>query len=45
VTGGMLSATFIDLLFIPLFFVLVTGWFERKKRPPRPVEDSMPANS
>jgi len=27
VTGGMLSATFIDLIFIPLFFVLVVNWF------------------
>jgi HAE1 family hydrophobic/amphiphilic exporter-1 len=30
VTGGMISATFIDLIFIPLFFVLVTQWFTRK---------------
>jgi HAE1 family hydrophobic/amphiphilic exporter-1 len=30
VTGGMLSATFIDLIFIPLFFVLVSKWFARK---------------
>jgi multidrug efflux pump subunit AcrB len=34
VTGGMISATFIDLIFIPLFFVLVTQWFTRK--PDRP---------
>ena len=26
VCGGMLSATFIDLIFIPLFFVLVSRW-------------------
>ncbi|MGE5648021.1 MAG: efflux RND transporter permease subunit [Acidobacteriota bacterium] len=32
VTGGMLSATFIDLIFIPMFFVLVSQWF-RKRRP------------
>jgi len=32
VTGGMLSATFIDLLFIPLFFVVVSQTFGRKKR-------------
>lgn len=32
VTGGMLSATFIDLVFIPLFFVLVSSMF-RQKRP------------
>jgi HAE1 family hydrophobic/amphiphilic exporter-1 len=31
VVGGMLSATFIDLLFIPLFFVLISGLFGRKR--------------
>jgi len=31
VVGGMLSATFIDLIFIPLFFVLVTQIFKGKK--------------
>ncbi|MFA7283784.1 MAG: efflux RND transporter permease subunit, partial [Candidatus Omnitrophota bacterium] len=31
VVGGMLSATFIDLIFIPLFFVLVTRFFKRKQ--------------
>jgi multidrug efflux pump len=31
VTGGLLSATFIDLLFIPFFFVLVSKMFSRKK--------------
>jgi HAE1 family hydrophobic/amphiphilic exporter-1 len=31
VTGGMLSATFIDLFFIPLFFVLVSRRFTRKQ--------------
>jgi len=30
VTGGMLSATFIDLIFIPLFFVLVSSTFSRR---------------
>jgi multidrug efflux pump len=30
VTGGMLSATFIDLIFIPFFFVLVSRLFGRK---------------
>jgi len=34
VTGGMLSATFIDLIFIPLFFVLVSRLFGKK--PARP---------
>jgi multidrug efflux pump len=31
VTGGLLSATFIDLIFIPFFFVLVSRMFSRKK--------------
>jgi len=30
VTGGLLSATFIDLLFIPFFFVLVSRLFGKK---------------
>jgi HAE1 family hydrophobic/amphiphilic exporter-1 len=30
VTGGMVSATFIDLIFIPMFFVLVFRLFSRK---------------
>jgi multidrug efflux pump subunit AcrB len=30
VTGGMISATFIDLVFIPMFFVLVSRMFGRK---------------
>jgi len=32
VTGGLLSATFIDLLFIPFFFVMVTRLFTRKQK-------------
>ena len=32
VVGGMLSATFIDLVFIPLFFVLVNRQFEKRNR-------------
>jgi HAE1 family hydrophobic/amphiphilic exporter-1 len=31
VCGGMLSATFIDLIFIPMFFVLVSGYFTKKR--------------
>ena len=31
VTGGLLSATFIDLLFIPFFFVLVSRLFGKKQ--------------
>jgi len=37
VTGGMLSATFIDLFYIPLFFVLVSRMF--KGRQPRQVPE------
>ena len=40
VCGGMLSATFIDLLFIPLFFVIVAGFF--KKEPPGQSHDKNP---
>ncbi len=29
VTGGLLSATFIDLIFIPFFFVLVSRWLTK----------------
>jgi multidrug efflux pump len=32
VTGGLLSATFIDLLFIPFFFVLISRLFGKKAR-------------
>ena len=32
VTGGLLSATFIDLIFIPFFFVLVSRIFSSKKK-------------
>ena len=34
VTGGLLSATFIDLLFIPFFFVLVSRLFAKKGMKP-----------
>ncbi len=37
VTGGMLSATFIDLIFIPLFFVVVSHLFASKKHSPVPM--------
>ncbi len=39
VTGGMLSATFIDLVFIPLFFVVISRLFARKQ--PQPAGGSM----
>ena len=32
VTGGMLSATFIDLFYIPLLFVVVSRWFKVKQK-------------
>jgi multidrug efflux pump len=32
VTGGLLSATFIDLLFIPFFFVLISRLFGKKSK-------------
>jgi len=35
VTGGMISATFIDLIFIPMFFVLISQLFGRKTPAPR----------
>jgi HAE1 family hydrophobic/amphiphilic exporter-1 len=31
VTGGMLSATFIDLIYIPLFFILISRMFKGKE--------------
>ena len=34
VTGGLLSATFIDLLFIPFFFVLISRLFGKKPKNP-----------
>jgi len=36
VVGGMMSATFIDLFFIPLFYVLVCSLFQRKRPEPLP---------
>jgi multidrug efflux pump len=35
VTGGLLSATFIDLIFIPFFFVMVSRLFGRKEYKPQ----------
>ncbi|MEN6386388.1 MAG: efflux RND transporter permease subunit [Phycisphaerales bacterium] len=32
VCGGMLSATFIDLIFIPMFFILVNNLFRKKRQ-------------
>ena len=41
VTGGLLSATFIDLIFIPFFFVLVSRLFGRKKYKPHAAEPAV----
>jgi multidrug efflux pump len=41
VTGGLLSATFIDLIFIPFFFVLVSRMFGRKKYKPHTEEPAV----
>jgi len=40
VTGGMMSATFIDLFYIPLLFVVVSSVFKRKQ--PRHTQDRGP---
>ncbi len=39
VTGGLLSATFIDLIFIPFFFVLISRRFAGKKPTPQSSAD------
>lgn len=36
VTGGLLSATFIDLIFIPFFFVMVSKMFAKKQATAQP---------
>ncbi|MDA8165079.1 MAG: efflux RND transporter permease subunit, partial [Desulfobacteraceae bacterium] len=41
VTGGLLSATFIDLLFIPFFFVLVSRLFGRETHEVRAAEPAV----
>ncbi len=42
VTGGLLSATFIDLIFIPFFFVMVSRFFGRQKHKLRSDENGTP---
>jgi len=44
VTGGMLSATFIDLFYIPLFFVLIYRMF-KSKQPQQPPEHRPDSNT
>ena len=36
VLGGMLTATFLGIFFVPLFFVLVRGRFGKTKAKPAP---------
>lgn len=43
VTGGLLSATFIDLIFIPFFFVMVSRTFGRKKYKKQPGQATVAA--
>jgi hydrophobe/amphiphile efflux-1 (HAE1) family protein len=43
VVGGMLSGTFIDLLFIPLFYVLVCSLFAKKR--PRDITEYTPSHT
>ena len=42
VTGGMMSATFIDLFYIPLLFVVVSRLFKVKKKPRSPGKGTSP---
>ena len=45
VTGGLLSATFIDLLFIPFFFVLVSRLFTKKPPHISPTQPEVSTNT
>ena len=42
VTGGMISATFIDLVFIPLFFVLISRLFGKRQPKTKAVDATVP---
>jgi len=44
VTGGLLSATFIDLIFIPFFFVMVSKLFAKKQSAPQPAATAPEVN-
>jgi len=44
VTGGLLSATFIDLIFIPFFFVMVSKMFAKKQSAPQPAATAPEVN-
>jgi multidrug efflux pump len=45
VTGGLLSATFIDLIFIPFFFVLISRLFAKKRLPQPAVQPEVAAST
>jgi Cu/Ag efflux pump CusA len=38
VLGGMLTATVLGVFFVPLFFVLVRGFFARRQKPAHAVD-------
>lgn len=42
VVGGMLTATVLAIFYIPLFYVLVAGWFSRKKSASRAASTAHP---
>jgi HAE1 family hydrophobic/amphiphilic exporter-1 len=42
VTGGMMSATFIDLFYIPLLFVVVSRVFKRKREQTQEIPERLP---
>ncbi|HIV72825.1 MAG TPA: efflux RND transporter permease subunit [Candidatus Aquabacterium excrementipullorum] len=44
VLGGMLTATVLGLVFVPLFYVLIRGFFDRRKAARAAHADTLPAN-
>ena len=43
VLGGMLTATFLGIFFVPVFFVLVRGFFSKPDEPTKPANPGSPA--
>ncbi|MEG0885731.1 MAG: efflux RND transporter permease subunit, partial [Janthinobacterium sp.] len=43
VLGGMLTATFLGIFFVPVFFVLVRGFFSKPDAPATPATPGSPA--
>ncbi|MGK5078436.1 efflux RND transporter permease subunit [Janthinobacterium sp. HLX7-2] len=43
VLGGMLTATFLGIFFVPVFFVLVRGFFSKSDAPTTPAAPASPA--